>query len=142
MNHWPMVPVLILNALSSPQSCRKFIPVATPLMILVTTSITERFSTPLVWLVFRPMKDRKFQQFQETWDMNQLRMKYAQKIVVSCEQGREQIWIINNTQKGTWDGPGHFPNNVLALVPVLNLHRPVSYIPCNTFIPGLSDYLS
>ena len=85
-----MVPVLILSALSSPQCCRKFTPVATPLMILVTTSITERFSTPLVWLVFRPMKDRKFQQFQETWDMNQLRMKYAQKIVVYCEQGYEK----------------------------------------------------
>ena len=66
------------SALSSPQSCRKFTPVATPLMILVTTSVTERFSSPLLWLVFRPMKDRKFQQFQQAWGMNQLRMKYAQ----------------------------------------------------------------
>ena len=68
------------SALSSPQSCRKFTPVATPSMMLVTTSITERFSGPLLWLVSTPMKDSKFQQFQEVWDMNQVRIKYANKI--------------------------------------------------------------
>ena len=86
-----MVPVLNLRALSSPQSSRKFSPVATPSMIPVTTSITERFSSPFLWLVSTPMKDSKFQQFEEAWDMNQVTMKYANKIVVSCEQGREQM---------------------------------------------------
>ena len=84
------MPVLNLSALSSPQSCRKFIPVATPLMILVTTSITERFSIPLLWLVSTPMKDSKFQQFQKAWDMNQVRIKYANK-------NSSQHW----TRKGT-----------------------------------------
>ena len=142
LNHWPLVPVLDLSALSSPQSCKKFTPVATPSMMLVTTSMTERFSGPLPWLVSTPMKDSKFQQFQEVWDMNQVRIKYANKIVVHTGQGKGQIWIINNTQKGTWERPGHFLNTVSALVPVLNLHRPVFYTPCNTFIPGLSDYFS
>ena len=98
-----MVPLLNLRALSSPQSCRKFKTVDIPLTTLITTSFTERFSSPLLWLLSTPMKESKFQQFQEAWDMNQVRMKYANKIVVSCEQRREQIWIINNSQKGTWE---------------------------------------
>ena len=103
LNHCPLVAVLNLSALSSPQSCRKFTPVATPSMILVTTSMTERFSGPFLWLVSTPMNDRKFQLFQEVWDMNQVRIKYANKIVVNTRQGREQTWIINNSQKGTWE---------------------------------------
>ena len=86
-----MVPLLNLRALSSPQSCRKFKTVDIPLTTLITTSFTERFSSPLLWLLSTPMKESKFQQFQEAWDMNQVRMKYANKIVVSCEQGREQM---------------------------------------------------
>ena len=97
-----MVPILNLSALSSPQSCRKFIPVATPLIILVTTSITERFTGPLLWLVSTPMKDRKLQQIQEACYMNQVRIKYANKIVNSG-QGREQIRKINSSQKETWE---------------------------------------
>jgi len=59
-------------------------------MMLVTTSITERFSGPLLWLVSTPMKDSKFQQFQEVWDMNQVRIKYANKIEVNTGQGRDK----------------------------------------------------
>ena len=90
------------SALFSPQSCRKFTPVATPSMILVTTSITERFSGPFLWLVSTPMRDSKFQQIQEACYMNQVRTKYANKIVNSG-QGREQIRKINNSQKETWE---------------------------------------
>ena len=102
LNHGPVVPVLILSALSSPQSCRKFTPEATPLMILVTTSMTEPFTGPLLWLVSTPMRDSKFQQIQEACYMNQVRTKYANKIVNSG-QGREQIRKINNSQKETWE---------------------------------------
>ena len=56
-----MGPNLHFSALFLPQSSKKFTPVSIPSMILVATSITERFSGPLLWLVSRPMKDRKFQ---------------------------------------------------------------------------------
>ena len=87
------------SALFSPQSCRKFTPVATPSMILVTTSMTERFSGPLLRLVSTPMNKSKFQQFQEAWDVNQVRIKYANKIVVKTGEGKEQLWIIKRQSK-------------------------------------------
>ena len=96
---WCLISICVLVP---PQSSRKFTPVATPLMIFVTTSITECFSGPLLWLVSRPMKDRKFQQFQQAWGMWQVRIKYVNKIVVNSGWGRRQIWIMRNSQKGTW----------------------------------------
>ena len=88
LNHGPVAPVLNLSVLSFPHRCRKFKPVITLSMIFLTTSITERFSGPSWWLVSTPMKDSKFQQFQEAWDVNQVRIKYTNKIVVSSGQGR------------------------------------------------------
>ena len=75
--------------------------------------------------------------------MNQVRIKYANKIVVNTGQGKEQMWIIIAiVKRGHGQGPEHFHNIVSALVPVLNLHRSFSYLSHSTFIPGLSDYFS
>ena len=45
------------------------------------------------------MNKSKFQQFQEAWDENQVRIKYANKIVVKTGEGKEQLWIIKRQSK-------------------------------------------
>ena len=47
--------------------------------------------------------------------MKQVRMKYANEIVVNSGQGRNQIWIIDYSQRRHGKGPGRFPNIVSAL---------------------------
>jgi len=61
LNHWPVVTVPKIRALSSPQKYKKIKPLITPPRILLTTCTTERFSSTRFWLVSTPMKDRKFQ---------------------------------------------------------------------------------
>ena len=102
LNHRPLRTVPSLSAFSSHQRYRKNKPLITPPRIFLNTSLTERFSRPCLWLVFIPMRDSKFQQIQEACYMNQVRTKYANKIVNSG-QGREQIRKINNSQKETWE---------------------------------------
>ena len=71
LNPWPVVIVLNPSALPSPQRWKKFKPLITPSMTFLITSIIERFSGALLWLVSRPMKDSRFQEFQEAGLMQQ-----------------------------------------------------------------------
>ena len=70
LNHCPLVAVLSLSALFSPKRFRKFKPIITSSMISLITDDTTSFSGPLVRLVSRPVKDSKFQEFLEMWDVN------------------------------------------------------------------------
>ena len=70
LNHCPVVAVLSLSALFSPKRFRNFKPIITSSTTSLITDDTTSFSGPFVRLVSRPVKDSKFQEFPEMWDVN------------------------------------------------------------------------
>ena len=77
LNHWPVVTVLNLSALSSPQRCKKFKPITIASMKAEIRSVTERFQVSFHGLSPDLRKTGNSRSFKRPGPWTRARIKYT-----------------------------------------------------------------